>query len=89
VKGLFGSVDVATGEYRISVLAVAVYVIIVVILLWPLIFKAIRKVLPAKAAAVVDEISEEPALAVAEHHHVEITQTDEGPSRAENKESPR
>jgi putative tricarboxylic transport membrane protein len=89
VKGLFGSVDVATGEYRISVLAVVVYVIIVVILLWPLIFKAIRKVLPAKAAAVVDEISEEPALAVAEHHHVEVTQTDEGPSRTENKESPK
>jgi putative tricarboxylic transport membrane protein len=89
VKGLFGSVDVATGEYRISVLAVVVYVIIVVILLWPLIFKAIRKVLPAKAAAVVDEISEEPALAVAEHHHVEVTQTNEGPSRTENKETPK
>jgi hypothetical protein len=26
---------------------------------------------------------------VAEHHHVKITQTDEGPSRAENKESPK
>ena len=57
---------------------------------WPLIFKAIRKVLPAKAAAVVDEISEEPALAVAEHHHVEVTtQTDEGPSRTEDKETPK
>ena len=59
------------------------------ILFWPLLFKAIRKVLPAKAAAVVDEISEEPALAVAEHHHVEIIQTDEGPSRTEDKESPK
>jgi hypothetical protein len=46
-------------------------------------------VLPAKAAAAVDEISEEPALAVAEHHHVEITQVAEGPSRTENKESPK
>jgi putative tricarboxylic transport membrane protein len=89
VKGLFGSVDVATGEFQLSALAIVVYVIIVLILFWPLLFKAIRKVLPAKAAAVVDEISEEPALAVAEHHHVEITQTDEGPSRTEDKESPK
>jgi putative tricarboxylic transport membrane protein len=89
VKGLFGSVDVATGEFRFSALAIVVYVIIVVILLWPLIFKAIRKVLPAKAAAVVDEISEEPALAVAEHHQVEVTQTDEGASPTESKESPK
>jgi putative tricarboxylic transport membrane protein len=89
VKGLFGSVDVATGEFRLSALAIVVYVIIVLILLWPLIFKAIRKVLPAKAAAVVDEISEEPALAVAEHHRVEVTQTDEGPSPTESKETPK
>ena len=89
VKGLFGSVDVATGEFQLSALAIVVYVIIVIVLLWPLIFKAIRKVLPAKAAAVVDEISEEPALAVAEHHHVEVTQTDEAPSRSEDEEPPR
>jgi putative tricarboxylic transport membrane protein len=89
VKGLFGSVDVATGEFQLSAVAIVVYAIIVLILLWPLIFKAIRKVLPAKAAAVVDEISEEPALAVAEHHHVEITQTDQGPSPTVNKETPR
>ena len=89
VKGLFGSVDVATGEFQLSALAIVVYVIIVVVLLWPLIFKAIRKVLPAKAAAVVDEISEEPALAVAEHHHVEVTQTDEAPSRTEDEEPPK
>ena len=89
MKGLFGSVDVATGEFQLSALAIVVYVIIVVVLLWPLIFKAIRKVLPAKAAAVVDEISEEPALAVAEHHHVEVTQTDEAPPRTEDKEPPK
>jgi putative tricarboxylic transport membrane protein len=89
VKGLFGSVDVATGEFRLSALAIVVYVIILVVLLWPLIFKAIRKVLPAKAAAVVDEISEEPALAVAEHHHVEVTQTDEVPPRTEDEEPPK
>jgi hypothetical protein len=46
-------------------------------------------VLPAKAAAVVDEISEEPALAVAEHHHVEVTQTDQGPSPTENRQIPK
>jgi putative tricarboxylic transport membrane protein len=89
VKGLFGSVDVATGEFRLSAVAIVVYAIIVLILLWPLIFKAIRKVLPAKAAAVVEDISEEPALAVAEHHHVEVTQTDEAPSRTENVEPPK
>ncbi len=89
IKGLFGSVDVATGEYQFSALAIVVYAIIVLILLWPLIFKAIRQVLPAKAAAVVDEISEEPALAVAEHHPVEVTQIDEGPSPTENKEIPK
>jgi hypothetical protein len=38
---------------------------------------------------VIEEISEEPALAVAEHHHVEVTQTDEAPSRTENKETPK
>ncbi len=90
VKGLFGSVDAATGEFRLSAVAIVVYAIIVLILLWPLLFKAIRKVLPAKAAAVVDEISEEPALAVAEHHHVEVTpQTDQGPSPTEKKETPK
>jgi flagellar biosynthesis/type III secretory pathway M-ring protein FliF/YscJ len=80
---------VATGQFQLSALAIVVYVIIVLILLWPLIFKVIRKVLPAKAAAVIEEISEEPALAVAEHHHVEVTQTDEGPSRTENTETPK
>ena len=70
-----------------SALAIVVYAIIVLILFWPLLFKVVRKVLPAKAAAVVDEISEEPALAVAEHHHVDVTRTDEGPSRIENKET--
>jgi putative tricarboxylic transport membrane protein len=87
VKGLFGSVDVATGQFQLSALAIVVYAIIVLILFWPLLFKVVRKVLPAKAAAVVDEISEEPALAVAEHHHVDVTRTDEGPSRIENKET--
>jgi hypothetical protein len=64
-------------------------VIIVLILLWPLIFKVVRKVLPPKAAAVIEEISEEPALAVAEHHRVEVTPTDEAPSATENDKRPK
>jgi hypothetical protein len=40
-------------------------------------------------AAAVDEIPEEPALAVAEHHHVEVTQPDEAPSPTEEKETPK
>src|SRR5215216_4204399 len=69
-RGLFGSTNTATGEFELSPIAVTIYVIIVVILAWPLIFKAIRRILPAKAAAVVDEVSHEPALAIAEHHPV-------------------
>jgi putative tricarboxylic transport membrane protein len=69
-RGLFGSTNPATGEFELSPIAVTIYVIIVIILAWPLIFKAIRRILPAKAAAVVDEVSHEPALAIAEHHPV-------------------
>jgi putative tricarboxylic transport membrane protein len=69
-RGLFGSTNAATGEFQLSPIAVTIYVIIVVILAWPLIFKAIRRILPVKAAAVVDEVSHEPALAIAEHHPV-------------------
>jgi hypothetical protein len=54
-----------------------------------LIFTVIRKVLPAKAAAAIEEISEEPALAVAEHHRVEVTRTGEAPSATENDERPK
>ena len=88
-RGLFGSTNVTTGEFELSPLALTIYAIIVLIVAWPLIFKAIRKVLPAKAAAVVEEISEEPALAVAEHHHFEVPEADEAPSRPENKETPK
>ncbi|MFL6047346.1 MAG: tripartite tricarboxylate transporter permease [Propionibacteriaceae bacterium] len=71
-RGLFGSTNPATGEFQLSPIAITVYVIIVVILIWPWLFKAIRRVLPAKAAAAVEAVSEEPALLVAEHHHVDV-----------------
>ena len=58
-KGLVGSVDVATGQFVISALAVVVYLIILIVLIWPLLFKLIRRVLPAKAGAAVDHLSEE------------------------------
>jgi len=87
-RGLFGSTNVTTGEFELSI-AVTIWVIIVLIVAWPLIFKAVKKVLPAKAAAVVEEISEEPALAVAEHDHFEVPQADEAPSRTVNKETPK
>jgi hypothetical protein len=88
-RGLFGSTNVTTGEFELSPIAVTIWVIIVLIVAWPLIFKAVKKVLPAKVAAVVEEISEEPALAVAEHHHFEVPQADEAPSRTVNKETPK
>jgi putative tricarboxylic transport membrane protein len=72
LRGLFGSTNPATGEFQLSPIAITVYVIIVVILIWPWLFKAIRRVLPAKAAAAVEAVSEEPALMVAEHHHFEV-----------------
>jgi len=75
-RGLFGSTNVTTGEFELSPIAITVYVIIVLILAWPLIFKAIRRILPAKAAAVVEAVSDEPALAVAEHHYVETSEAE-------------
>jgi putative tricarboxylic transport membrane protein len=88
-RGLFGSTNVTTGEFELSPIAVTIWVIIVLIVAWPLIFKAVKKVLPSRAAAVVEEISEEPALAVAEHHHFDVPQADETPSRTENTETPK
>jgi putative tricarboxylic transport membrane protein len=72
-RGLFGSTNVTTGQFELSPIAITVYVIIVLIIIWPLVFKLIKKLLPAKAAAAVEAVSEEPALQVAEHHHVDST----------------
>jgi putative tricarboxylic transport membrane protein len=71
-RGLFGSTNPATGEFELSAIAITAYAIIVLILIWPWLFKAIRRVLPAKAAAVVEAVAEEPALSVAEHHHIDV-----------------
>ena len=71
-RGLFGSTNPATGEFELSPIAITAYSIIVLILIWPWLFKAIRRVLPAKAAAAVEAVSEEPALSVAEHRHIEV-----------------
>jgi putative tricarboxylic transport membrane protein len=59
VKGLFGSVDVATGQFVVSPLVVTVYAIIAIVLLWPLLFKLIRKLLPPKAETAVEHFSSE------------------------------
>jgi putative tricarboxylic transport membrane protein len=71
-RGLFGSTNPATGQFELSPIAITAYAIIVLILIWPWLFKAIRRVLPAKAAAVVEAVAEEPALSVAEHHHIDV-----------------
>jgi putative tricarboxylic transport membrane protein len=71
-RGLFGSTNPATGEFELSPIAITAYSIIVLILIWPWLFKAIRRVLPAKAAAAVEAVSDEPALSVAEHRHIEV-----------------
>jgi putative tricarboxylic transport membrane protein len=71
-RGLFGSTNPATGEFELSPIAITAYAIIVLILIWPWLFKAIRRVLPAKAAAVVEAVAEEPALSAAEHRHIDV-----------------
>jgi putative tricarboxylic transport membrane protein len=71
-RGLFGSTNPATGEFELSPIAITAYAIIALILLWPWLFKVIRRVLPDKAAAAVEAVSEEPALSVAEHRHIEV-----------------
>jgi putative tricarboxylic transport membrane protein len=71
-RGLFGSTNPATGQFELSPIAITAYAIIVLILIWPWLFKAIRRVLPAKAAAAVEAVAEEPALSVAEHRHIDV-----------------
>jgi putative tricarboxylic transport membrane protein len=71
-RGLFGSTNPATGQFELSPIAITAYAIIVLILIWPWLFKAIRRILPAKAAAAVEAVAEEPALSVAEHRHIDV-----------------
>ena len=58
-KGLFGSVDVATGQFVVSAIAVVVYIIILIVLLWPLLFALITRILPARAGAAVEHLTDE------------------------------
>jgi putative tricarboxylic transport membrane protein len=59
LKGLFGSVNVSTGQFQLSPIAVTVYLIILIVLLWPLLFALIRKALPAKAQEALEVVHEE------------------------------
>jgi putative tricarboxylic transport membrane protein len=86
-RGLFGSTNPATGQFELSPIAITAYAIIVVIMIWPWLFKAIRRVLPAKAAAAVEAVSEEPALMVAEHHHIELPDTPTTSTQSDSKET--
>jgi putative tricarboxylic transport membrane protein len=86
-RGLFGSTNPATGQFELSPIAITAYAIIVVIMIWPWLFKAIRRVLPAKAAAAVEAVSEEPALMVAEHHHIEVPETATTSTQPDSKET--
>jgi putative tricarboxylic transport membrane protein len=90
-RGLFGSTNPATGEFELSPIAITAYSIIVLILIWPWLFKAIRRVLPAKAAAAVEAVSDEPALSVAEHRHIEepdLATSSTHPDSQETRECP-
>ncbi|HEU4511859.1 MAG TPA: tripartite tricarboxylate transporter permease [Nocardioidaceae bacterium] len=55
-RGLLGGVDVATGQFRYSTVAIVVYVIIALVLLWPVLFALVRRQLPGQVA-VVEEMS--------------------------------
>jgi putative tricarboxylic transport membrane protein len=70
-KGLIGGVDVATGAFVVSALAVVVYVIVLIVLLWPLLFRLIRWVLPARAESAVEHLTDElhQDLATDSHGH--------------------
>jgi putative tricarboxylic transport membrane protein len=59
LKGLFGSVNVSTGQFQLSPIAVTVYLIILIVLAWPLLFALIRKALPAKAQEALEVVHEE------------------------------
>jgi putative tricarboxylic transport membrane protein len=86
-RGLFGSTNPATGEFELSAIAITAYAIIVLILIWPWLFEAIRRVLPAKAAAVVEAVAEEPALSVAEHHHIDVPDAATSSTHPDSKET--
>ena len=71
----------------LSPIACTIYVIIVIILVWPLLFPLIRKILPARAAGAVESMAADPALQVAEHHVTTIDEI-EPPAAPTTKEPP-
>jgi putative tricarboxylic transport membrane protein len=42
-SGLLGGVDVTTGQFALSPLVVTVYLIILIVLIWPLIYPPIKR----------------------------------------------
>ena len=84
--GLFGSIDQATGQFVLSPIACTIYVIIVLILVWPLLFPLIRRILPSRAAGAVEAMTAEPALQVAEHHHITTGDTETPTTRTTKEE---
>lgn len=42
-RGFFGGVDIQTGSFTVSALAVTAYAIIVIVLLWPLVWSLLRR----------------------------------------------
>jgi putative tricarboxylic transport membrane protein len=56
LRGLLGGIDVATGRFEYSTVAIVVYVVIALVLLWPLLVRPLRRLLPRQAAA-VEEMS--------------------------------
>ncbi len=47
-RGLLGGVDQSTGQFALSALVVTVYLIILVVLVWPLVYRLIRRRLPGR-----------------------------------------
>lgn len=57
-RGMFGGINIATGEFQVSWLVVFIYALIIVALAWPLVLWLIRKFFPKQAVA-VEEFTEE------------------------------
>ena len=72
LRGLLGGVDVATGEFRYSTVAIVVYALIVLVLLWPLLLTLVRRALPRQAAA-IEEMSHD---AEAHVHPADVHRTE-------------
>ena len=72
-RGLLGGVDVATGQFRYSTTAIVVYVLIALVLIWPLLLTLVRKLLPRQTAAVAEMSHDAEAHVPAAVAHVPVT----------------